>query len=236
MLEMYVPIRANNSDKVIAVGELYFIARQLRSDCMMVLLSLSDLLSCDWIPWVNIFRKSAYKRAKESVDQEVETIQGALSDTLREIHQLSTDLRLPQIDSISAAEAVLFGRPKPERRWLSIFGHISRDVPIQVKLCLFRSTQECLNNAFKHAQGRGQRGVFSSDKTRLKLEGCDSGAEKGSDESGTRPAADAGIGLLGLNDRIKSLGDEMELTSIEGKGPCLVAEFDPAKLELNGND
>lgn len=112
MLEMYVPMRANNSDKVIAVGELYFIARQLRSDCIMVLLSLSALPSCEWIPWVNIFRKSADKRAKESVDQEVETIRRALSDTLSEIHQLSTDLGLPQIDNISAAEAVLFGRPK----------------------------------------------------------------------------------------------------------------------------
>ena len=91
-----------------------------------------------------------------------------------------------------------------------------------MKACLYRFVQEGLNNAFRHAGGRGQT---------LRAEIVDGLLEVEVSDKGLGYAvtpqlwSNSGLGLVGLKDRVSSLGGTLELRALPEGGRALLARF-----------
>ena len=88
--------------------------------------------------------------------------------------------------------------------------------------CLYRFVQEGLNNAFRHAAGKGQTvDAYQSGQT---IEVCISDCGPGLSEPG-EGAFGYKQGLIFMRDRIQSLGGQLDIWSRPGQGVRLTARF-----------
>ncbi|MCC6365943.1 MAG: sensor histidine kinase, partial [Bryobacterales bacterium] len=86
------------------------------------------------------------------------------------------------------------------------------------KTCVYRVVQEALNNCARHAQATHVRIVVRQEPTRLLLVIQDNG--KGFDPRFVR-----GLGLLGMEERVRYLGGNFHLESEPGRGTLIKVEL-----------
>ncbi len=148
--------------------------------------------------------------------EDVDRIERAVKDAMREIRSIARGLSLPEIESRSVAEVIRS----------VVDAHVARTgLPVRVsgddgpvpsmspaaKICLYRFLQEGLNNAWRYAEGRGQSVGLSVAGNRLDVTVSDEGPGF---PAVPQPAGeDGGMGLAGLRDRIESLGGVLELAN-----------------------
>jgi signal transduction histidine kinase len=96
----------------------------------------------------------------------------------------------------------------------------ARAVPVAVEELLFRAAQEGLTNVRKHAGARTARLLLDYGRVDLlRLEVRDDGRGPLGD-----PSPGPGFGLVGLRERMASLGGRVSLDSAEGSGMTLTVE------------
>jgi signal transduction histidine kinase len=170
-------------------------------------------------------RALAHAEDKSRVGETLEVIRGALRDALGEIRGLAHDFALPELEELSLAETIDLAVSNHERRSGTTVDVSHAEpiptIPASIKICAFRFVQEGLNNAFRHADGKGQRVRTSWDGVRLLIEVSDDGPGL----SDTLPSGKGGIGLSGLRDRIESLGGTMLAAKSISGGALLQAGF-----------
>jgi len=162
---------------------------------------------------------------------EVEAIRSVLTETMRDIRHISAGLSLPDIEKVSLEEALRMAARKHEQqtgtdvRWEvdRLDGH----VPFPLKACLYRFAQEGLNNAYQHANGKGQALLAMGNGAKIEVKVVDEGPGLA---GGNGHINGGGQGLTGLRDRIESLGGTFEVHSAAGKGTCLIARFDDSEM------
>lgn len=174
-------------------------------------------------------------RVPENQVENLDTIRVALEDAMSEIRNLSTGLLLPELDKLSLRETLQTVIDNHEKRTGSVvrsrFQNLSPAISMDLKICLYRFAQEALFNAYRHADGRGQSLCAKVDDGALEVAITDMGPGliDNSDLS-----VEQGLGLIGMRDRIKTLGGTFELKTIRGKGTKVSARF--ALNRLNAND
>jgi PAS domain S-box-containing protein len=94
------------------------------------------------------------------------------------------------------------------------------DVPKDVALCLFRVAQEALGNAVKHSGAREAQVEIRSNASGISLRISDQG--KGFDPAINNPAA--GIGLIGMTERLRLVGGRLLVKSEIDCGTEILAE------------
>jgi signal transduction histidine kinase len=163
-------------------------------------------------------------------DHEVSThldiIQSSLRHALQEIRAISTGLGLPQLSTMAPAE--ILGRVvrTHERRTGTKVALTTQDLPEQaslpVKITLYRFVQEALTNAYRHAQGIGQAASASCAADQLSIEVRDSGPGF----AGV-PVDDCEqhLGLVGMRERVESLGGVFQIESVPDHGTQVRARF-----------
>lgn len=156
----------------------------------------------------------------------VDKVRAVLGDALSEIRDISAGLALPEIARLSLNQALIVVATEHERRTSTrvaceIPGK-SIEVPPIVKLCLCRVVQEGLSNAFKHAGGRGQTVSASSTGDAIVVEISDTGPGMASAQRRGKRAA---LGLVGLRNRLESLGGKLTIESEVGVGTRLKARL-----------
>jgi signal transduction histidine kinase len=160
--------------------------------------------------------ETLHQRMVEAVD---------LTDiTMERLRTLARDLRPPALDTaglIPTLEGLCheFGR----RVGLAIAFEAEELSPLAdlVNICLYRFLQEALTNVAKHAQATQVWVKLSTGAGDVRLEVQDNG--RGFDpQTGPQPA---GIGLLGLQERLDVLGGRLEIESQPGQGVCLIAHL-----------
>ena len=148
------------------------------------------------------------------------------SGIMEQIRLLAQDLRPPALDAVGLNLTLEgFCRDYSRRTRLSIdYQSTDGQVPAEpICICLYRFLQEALTNVVKHA-GAGQvRVALQHDTDEISLSVEDNG--HGFDVPSTLPAQSQpmGIGLLGMQERIESLGGWLEIESQPGQGTRLVA-------------
>jgi signal transduction histidine kinase len=165
------------------------------------------------------------KDVEAAPDDTLEIIRGALKDAMCEIRGLSHGLALPELEKLSFLEALDLAITNHERRSgtsvaVNFPEHLPA-VPASIKTCAYRFVQEGLNNAFRHANGTGQRVLVSSNGVKLDIEVSD----EGHGLSETDVSGADGLGLAGMRDRIESLGGSMIITGVPGQGTRLQVSF-----------
>ena len=84
----------------------------------------------------------------------------------------------------------------------------------EIEGCLFRVLQEALNNAAKYSQAKRIDVVLTVRDSRLQLEIVDNGVGFIWDD----PARRRGLGLVGMNERMRLIGGSLKIDSQPGKG------------------
>jgi signal transduction histidine kinase len=156
---------------------------------------------------------------QERYTKELETIQTSIARALAEMRAIATGISLPELEALSLKETLLRVINNHKRRSQTevqfILEETPQELPLPVKITLYRLVQESLTNAFKHAGGQGQKVHLFSQNEHLHLEISDAGA-------GFVPKASLeqseGLGLLGMRERVESVGGNFEIESKLGVG------------------
>jgi signal transduction histidine kinase len=148
--------------------------------------------------------------------------------TLEQLRTLAHDLRPPALDTVGLGPALeAFCRCFSGRTRIPV-SYVGEDAPVlsdEVHICLYRLLQEALTNVAKHACAGQVNVVLCTDDREMCLSveddgrGFDCGARLSSRGCST------GIGLLGMQERIESLGGQLDIESHPGQGTRLVAHI-----------
>lgn len=191
------------------------------------------LLRLDSLDHRSIARQhgNADHNAPSGSSSDVETIRTALRDALNEIRNISVGFSLPLLDRLSIAETLKAAvRDHIRRTNTAVETDISAEgdgAVHPIKAAAFRFVQEALNNATRHAGAAGQRVHAHRHNGSVVIEVSDRG--QGFDPA--QPARDDQLGLVGMRERIESLGGEFEIRSTTGGGTFL-----KARLPLNSGE
>jgi len=148
--------------------------------------------------------------------------------TMEQIRLLAQDLHPPALDAVGLNPALeSYCRDFAERTGLSIdyLGLELPALPEAFNTCLYRFLQEALTNVVKHARAYHVRIALRHDAETVNLSVEDDG--QGFDRQVWLSVSGwpMGIGLLGMQERLESLGGRLEIASRPGQGTRLVAHL-----------
>jgi signal transduction histidine kinase len=157
---------------------------------------------------------------------ELTAVKEMLGEAMKEIRNLSVGLALPEIEKLPLNEAIQLIVARHERATSTKVTVNLIDAPLEpshpIKLCLCRVVQEALNNSFKHADGVGQNVTTRWNGSTVTL--CISDRGPGFTVLKPDPKRQA-LGLIGLRNRLESLGGQLSVKGDEGKGTVLNASL-----------
>jgi signal transduction histidine kinase len=163
-------------------------------------------------------------------ERDLESIQASLKRALEEVRATSTGLALPQLSNLTISKTVEHAVRAHRRRTGSqvevAIGEVPAQADVAVKMAIYRVIQEALANAWRHAKGVGQAVRVERGGASLLVEVSDQGDgfDAGDVETGER------LGIVGMRERVISLGGEFAVTSARGSGTRIMARL-PIALE-----
>lgn len=147
---------------------------------------------------------------------DLETVTTSLEEALQEVRNICHGLMLPELDDLETREICMrVIKAHESRTRTSVEFQCGDNLPElnqAEKIGLYRFIQESLNNAFRHANGIGQKVTVVSSNDGLSATVADRG--KGFDPA----KADKGLGLTGLEERFAGLGGTFVVNSSPGHG------------------
>lgn len=158
--------------------------------------------------------------------EDLEVIQSSLQRALAEIRGLSAGLGVPHLNRLTLRETMARAVRVHEGRTgtavaLDLDGTPER-ASLPVKITLYRLVQEALNNATRHAGGVGQAVALCYDAGRLHIEVSDAGPGF---VDGGEAEWDKHLGLVGMRERVESLGGNFRVASVPGQGTKIMADL-----------
>lgn len=171
-------------------------------------------------------------RADEQTHGQVEVIKGLVESTVRVVRNMALLLRPSMLDDLGLVPALRWQAREVSKRTsmdVSVAAEaLSDDYPDAYKTCIYRVVQEALNNCARHSEAKTVRIRVQDEPGRLTLSIQDDG--KGFDFKENK-----GMGLLGIQERVASLGGTCQVHSIRGGGTLLNVELPFQRSETNGN-
>jgi signal transduction histidine kinase len=145
-------------------------------------------------------------RRKEDRQRELQIVDNALGEAMRDIRNVCKGLSLPEIEGAPIGKTLeRVVRSHEMRTGTTVERRVDLPdrVPHPVAICAYRFVQEGLNNAYRHAGGVGQSVEASMEGDVLTVRVSNQApATPGQPE----PGSVRGLGLAGLRERIESLG------------------------------
>jgi PAS domain S-box-containing protein len=141
-----------------------------------------------------------------------------------DLHSLSHQLHSSKLELVGLVSA-LSGLCKEMGEKYKIDIHFTKSgslpkIAKDVELCLFRVTQEALNNVAKHSQSKGAQVELGANSMGVSLRVTDEG--RGFEPDLSNP--DAGIGLVGMRERLRLVGGRLSVKSELLRGTEIIAE------------
>jgi len=171
-------------------------------------------------------------RADEQTRSQVEVIKGLVESTVRVVRNMALLLRPSMLDDLGLVPALRWQAREVSKRTsmdISVAAETpSDDYPDAYKTCIYRVVQEALNNCSRHSEANTVRIRVQEEPARLMLSIQDDG--KGFEFKENR-----GMGLLGIQERVASLGGNCQVHSMPGGGTLLNVELPFHKGETNAN-
>jgi signal transduction histidine kinase len=173
--------------------------------------------------------------APSSASTEIAAIRSALTDAMTDVRNICAGLSMPEIEALTLAEALLTTIRDHEQRTRTVVRRtLSSGLPLAtphfIKVCVCRFVQEGLNNAVRHAGGRGQRVDAWAEGHIVYVKVEDTGPGMAAAALGGNRAQ---LGLAGLCHRIESWGGTIHVASTPGEGTRLTAAM-PIVMEQEG--
>jgi signal transduction histidine kinase len=103
-------------------------------------------------------------------------------------------------------------------------------LPDEHRTCIYRLVQEAVNNAVRHAKARTVEVAVRKERQKVSVTVQDDGA--GFDARFVR-----GLGILGMEERVRRLGGRVKISSEPGRGTTVHAALPVAELDQrNGHE
>src|SRR3984885_718456 len=150
----------------------------------------------------------------------VRSIKTVAERTVQTVRNMALLLRPSMLDDLGLVPAVeWYAREMSRRGEIEVEVHeenVSEELPDPVKLCVYRMVQEALNNAARHAAAKNAVVELEQTGDAIRVRVSDDGG-------GFDPKRTRGMGLLGMEERVKRLGGTIEVESRRGTGTTIRA-------------
>jgi signal transduction histidine kinase len=147
--------------------------------------------------------------------------------TVNEVRDLALLLRPSMLDDFGLVPALNWhARETTKRSGLNVVlsaDEEADDLPDEHKTCIYRLVQEAINNSARHAHARTVEVNLKRENDRVRCSVRDDGA-------GFDPRFVRGLGLLGMEERVRRLGGHLAVDSQLGRGTLIAAELPVAEL------
>jgi signal transduction histidine kinase len=164
------------------------------------------------------------RRVDPSLIQDLRNISNVLNQAGEQLRVLSHQLRPTILDDLGLVPAIdhlAKGIFKQTGIPVSVRSSIQRRCPPSIEAALFRVVQEGLTNMTKHSRATNAEVVLEREGPTLHCTVSDNGIGF---DTGNWPdtAATTGLGLVGIRERVDSIGGTLHLQSQPGKGTQLL--------------
>ena len=160
----------------------------------------------------------------------LDTVKKLAEQSLQSVRNRALLLRPSMLDDFGLVPALRWQTREASRRTGTIIElaaeETADELPDDYKTCVYRVVQEALNNVLKHSDAQSVQIVVRQEKDRLLLSIQDDG--KGFDVRHTR-----GLGLVGMEERVRHLGGVFVIQSKPGQGTHLRVDL-PLRGESSG--
>lgn len=153
---------------------------------------------------------------------QIEHIKSVAETAVKSIRDIALLLRPPMLDDLGLIPALEWQAREISRRSdMEVEVHsqnVSEDLGDETKVTVYRLVQEALNNAAAHASARNAKVTVAQVSDKITIEITDDG--HGFDAKRQR-----GMGILGMEERVRRLGGTFTIESVPGKGATVKAEL-----------
>jgi signal transduction histidine kinase len=162
----------------------------------------------------------------------IASIRGLAEKSVNMVRDLALLLRPSMLDDLGLAPALKWhGREVSKRTGLAVIVSADESVdqlPDEHKTCIYRLVQESVNNSVRHAGARTVRVEVKNESDHVQFTVQDDGV-------GFDPSQVRGLGLIGMEERVRRLGGKLEVESQPGRGTVIAAEL-PRVALAGGNE
>lgn len=159
--------------------------------------------------------------------EDLHMIQTSLRQALEEMRSIASGLRLPELENRTLTETIArvvrIHERRTETKVMLTMQDLPEQVPLPLKITLYRLIQEGLNNAYRHGGGIDQQVRVSYNETGyLRVEVSDRGpgfqwAEVTEQEGH--------LGLVSMRERVESLGGRFAIETAPEQGTKVIASL-----------
>ena len=171
---------------------------------------------------MDVGRLSNQLGSDAKLQEMVQRIKTVAERTVQTVRNMALLLRPSMLDDLGLVSAVeWYAREVSRRGEIEVdvkAENVSETLPDSLMVCIYRVVQEAVNNTQRHAHAKNVVVTLKETATSVQLEVRDDGT--GFDAVRTR-----GMGLLGMEERVKRLGGTIEINSRSGAGTTICAEL-----------
>ena len=151
----------------------------------------------------------------------VDRIRGLVENSVAMVRNMALLLRPSMLDDLGLAAALKWLANEISRSTgvrIQVADALPGELPEEHKVCIFRVVQEALTNVCRHANASSVEIRISGNEDAVEVSIRDDGR-------GFRAARAGGLGLIGIEERIESLGGTVSIRSEPGKGTSIEARL-----------
>ena len=168
----------------------------------------------------------------EDAQQRVQELRELTALALEDVRRVALDLRPTILDDLGLGPALEwrvdeFNKEGSLQASIQVAGLDGR-LPRETELALYRVGQEALSNVSCHAQANHVAIKLQRSDGIVELEVCDDGV--GFDPDHVHPVIGHGLGLVGMRERVATLGGVLVVHSRPGSGATIIARV-PLAIE-----
>jgi signal transduction histidine kinase len=156
------------------------------------------------------------------IKDHVDKIKSVAETTVQTVRNIALLLRPSMLDDLGLMAALEWqGREVSRRSEMEVevqSEDVSEKIPDEYRICIYRMVQEALNNAARHSSAKNAR--VTVEQTANKILVCVFDDGRGFDPQRVR-----GLGILGMEERVRRLGGIFTIDSRPGRGTTLKAQF-----------
>jgi signal transduction histidine kinase len=153
---------------------------------------------------------------------QIAQIKSVAESAVKSIRDIALLLRPPMLDDLGLVPALEWQAREISRRSdMEVEVHsenVSEALGDETKVTIYRLVQEALNNAATHAFAKNAKVTIAQNSDKITVEITDDG-------HGFDPGRQRGMGILGMEERVRRLGGTLTIESAPGKGATVKAEL-----------
>ena len=165
---------------------------------------------------------AALAGAPAEVREQVDHVKSVAERSVQTVRNLALLLRPSMLDDLGLVAALEWqGRETSRNSGTEVevrADGVPETLPDEYNVTIYRLVQEALNNAVRHSGARNARVNVAGSDGRIVVEVRDDGR-------GFDPRRSRGVGILGMEERVRRLGGHLDIDSQPGRGATVRAEL-----------